>query len=161
MVKTHTLKINNSHTVEISQKEAEELDVVQIYPDTFHLIHNFATYKVKFLSKDFNGKYYKVKVNETEFAIEIKTELDQLIEELGFEVGKQKQINSIIAPMPGLILKVNVSVGQEVEENDGLLILEAMKMENNLASPRSGKIKSILVKTGEAVEKGQLLIEFE
>ena len=80
---------------------------------------------------------------------------------MGFEVGKTKQINAIKAPMPGLILEINVSVGQEVKENDNLLILEAMKMENSFSSPRDGIIKSIAVFKGDAVDKGQLLIEFE
>lgn len=80
---------------------------------------------------------------------------------MGFEVGAGKLVNAIKAPMPGLVLNINVEVGQEVEENDSLLVLEAMKMENNFASPRAGKIKSILVEKGQAVDKGQLLIEFE
>ena len=70
-------------------------------------------------------------------------------------------MNAIKAPMPGLILEINVSVGQEVKENDPLLILEAMKMENCFLSPRDGVIKSIAVEKGNAVDKGQLLIEFE
>ncbi|PHK07691.1 acetyl-COA carboxylase, partial [Nostoc linckia z13] len=64
-------------------------------------------------------------------------------------------------PIPGLILEISVSVGQEVKENDNLLILEAMKMENTFVSPRAGVIKSIAVNKGDAVDKGQLLIEFE
>jgi biotin carboxyl carrier protein len=63
--------------------------------------------------------------------------------------------------MPGLILEISVSIGQEVKENDPLLILEAMKMENSFLSPRDGIIKSIAVSIGNAVDKGQLLIEFE
>jgi biotin carboxyl carrier protein len=63
--------------------------------------------------------------------------------------------------MPGLILEINVVVGQTVKENDPLLILEAMKMENSFLSPRDGVIKSIAVIKGDAVDKGQLLIEFE
>ena len=80
---------------------------------------------------------------------------------MGFEVGATKKVNDIKAPMPGLILDINVKVGQEVKENDALLILEAMKMENVLTSPRDGVIKSISVNKGNAVEKNQLLIVFE
>ena len=67
---------------------------------------------------------------------------------------------SIKAPMPGLILEINVKVGQEVKEDEPLLILEAMKMENIITSPRDGIIKSISVNKTDAVEKNQLLIEF-
>ena len=87
--------------------------------------------------------------------------LDELIKSMGIERGRTKVVNAIKAPMPGLILEINVSVGQEVKENDPLLILEAMKMENCFLSPRDGIIKSIAVEKGNAVEKGQLLIEFE
>jgi biotin carboxyl carrier protein len=63
--------------------------------------------------------------------------------------------------MPGLILEISVVVGQSVKENDSILILGAMKMENSFLSPRDGVIKSIAVVIGDAVVKGQLLIEFE
>jgi biotin carboxyl carrier protein len=63
--------------------------------------------------------------------------------------------------MPGLILSVDVKIGQEVKEDDSLLVLEAMKMENVLTSPRDGIIKSISITKGETVNKNQLLIEFE
>ena len=67
----------------------------------------------------------------------------------------------IKAPIPGTILDVKVQVGAVVKSGDLLLILEAMKMENSFDSPRAGIIKSIAVTKGQAVEKGQLLIEFE
>ena len=63
--------------------------------------------------------------------------------------------------MPGLILEINVTEGQTVNEGDPLLILEAMKMENVLTSPRNGNIKTISVKQGETVDKNALLIAFE
>jgi biotin carboxyl carrier protein len=63
--------------------------------------------------------------------------------------------------MPGLILEISVVVGQTVKENDNLIILGAMKMENSFLSPRDGVIKTISVLMGDAVDKGQLLIEFE
>ena len=80
---------------------------------------------------------------------------------MGFEVGASKVVNNIKAPMPGLILDINVKVGQDIKEDAPLLVLEAMKMENTLLSPRDGVIKYIAVSKGEAVDKNQLLIEFE
>jgi len=65
------------------------------------------------------------------------------------------------APMPGLIVRVNVQVGDAVQAGQGLLVMEAMKMENELRAPAAGKVKSIVVSTGTAVEKGALLIELE
>ncbi len=62
------------------------------------------------------------------------------------------------SPMPGNILKINVSLGQKVNEGDALLILEAMKMENEVVAPKSGTIAQIIVSKGAVVETGAPLI---
>ena len=62
------------------------------------------------------------------------------------------------SPMPGNILKINVSVGQKVAEGDALLILEAMKMENEVAAPKSGTVAQIIVSKGAVVETGAPLV---
>ena len=64
---------------------------------------------------------------------------------------------SISAPMPGTILKVNVSNGQAIKKGDILMILEAMKMENEILAPCDGTIASVNVQSGAAVEAGSLL----
>jgi pyruvate carboxylase subunit B len=63
------------------------------------------------------------------------------------------------APMPGLVLRVEVAVGQELAAGGGLVVLEAMKMENEIRSPGPGKVKAVLVEPGQAVEKGAPLVE--
>jgi biotin carboxyl carrier protein len=67
----------------------------------------------------------------------------------------------IKAPMPGMVLKINKKPGDEVMQGDSVLILEAMKMENDLKAHISGKIQSINVKEGMAVEKGYTLFIIE
>lgn len=67
----------------------------------------------------------------------------------------------IIAPMPGLIVRVNVSVGDRVEAGQGLVVMEAMKMENELRATAAGTVKSVEVVPGTAVEKGALLVGLE
>ena len=62
------------------------------------------------------------------------------------------------SPMPGNILKINVTVGQKVNEGDALLILEAMKMENEVAAPKSGTVAQIIVSKGAVVETGVPLV---
>ena len=79
---------------------------------------------------------------------------------MGASLGAGKA-NVLKAPMPGLVVKVDVEIGQEVKKGDGLMIVEAMKMENELKASHPGKIKNIKVKQGEPVEKNQILIEFE
>ncbi|ASJ11119.1 pyruvate carboxylase [Thermococcus sp. P6] len=65
----------------------------------------------------------------------------------------------VTAPMPGKILRILVKEGESVKTGQGLLVLEAMKMENEIPAPRDGKIKRILVKEGDTVNPGQPLIE--
>lgn len=62
------------------------------------------------------------------------------------------------SPMPGNILKINVTVGQKVNEGDTLLVLEAMKMENEIAAPKAGTVAQIIVSKGAVVETGAPLI---
>lgn len=64
----------------------------------------------------------------------------------------------ITAPMPGTVLKVHVNVGEQVKENQSLLVLEAMKMENEIVSPVDGVVTSIMVRDGQAVDVGEILI---
>ncbi|MPM61860.1 hypothetical protein SDC9_108723 [bioreactor metagenome] len=68
-------------------------------------------------------------------------------------------INEIGASIPGIVSKIVVAEGDEVKENQSLIIIEAMKMETNISALVSGKIEKILVKEGQQIKSGQLLIE--
>lgn len=65
----------------------------------------------------------------------------------------------LVAPMPGLIVRVNVAPGDAVEPGQGLVVMEAMKMENELRAPAAGTVTAIRVTAGQAVEKGAVLVE--
>ncbi len=65
------------------------------------------------------------------------------------------------APMPGMVVQVEVEEGQMVEPGDGLAVVEAMKMENELRAEASGRVATIHVEAGQAVDKDEILIEFE
>ena len=145
----------------ILESDFINLDAVKVEHSKFHVLKNHKPYTAEIISADFISKKYTVKVNDNIYEVSIDGALELLIKGLGIERGRTKVINAIKAPMPGLILEINVEVGQTVKENDPLLILEAMKMENSFLSPRDGVIKSIAVSKGVAVDKGHLLIEFE
>jgi len=155
------VNVNSNIELDISSEEISKLDAIEISESKSHILYNDKSYNSEITASHFNSKTYEVKINNNSYNIKIKNPLDLLINDMGFSLGSAKHIDSIKAPMPGLILEINVSTGQHVKEDDALLILEAMKMENILTSPRDGVIKSILVKKGEAVDKGSLLIEFE
>jgi biotin carboxyl carrier protein len=67
----------------------------------------------------------------------------------------------VIAPMPGLIVRLHVQLGDQVQAGQPVVVMEAMKMENELRAPAAGTIKSIHAQPGKAVEKGTLLVELE
>jgi biotin carboxyl carrier protein len=67
----------------------------------------------------------------------------------------------ILSPMPGKILRILVSVEEQVEEGQGLVVVEAMKMENELKSPKKGVVKEVSAKTGDSVDSGALLVTIE
>ena len=67
----------------------------------------------------------------------------------------------IVAPMPGLVVRLNVSVGDSVIVGQGLVVVEAMKMENELKAPADGVVASIAVQPGQTVDKGAVLLVLE
>ena len=70
-------------------------------------------------------------------------------------------LEPVRAPMPGLVLRVDVEEGQKVAEGQGLLIVEAMKMENELHARAAGRVRRVHVAAGESVRRGDVLVEFE
>ena len=161
MSKIYKALVNKSFEFEFDSDKTNELDAIKVNDSKFHILRNNTSYIAEITDSQFQQKKYTVKINNNSYVVDIQNELDELIKAMGFEVGATKKVNDLKAPMPGLILDVIAVVGMDVKENDTLLILEAMKMENVLTSPRDGIIKSINVKKGDAVEKNQLLIEFE
>lgn len=160
MGKVFKANVNNTFDFEIEYDEISNFDAVKTSDSHYHILQDNKSFKVEINEANFNTKSYQVKVNNNLYNTNIFNDLDILIKEMGFAIGSTKHVNSIKAPMPGLILEINVKVGQEVKEDEPLLILEAMKMENIITSPRDGIIKSISVNKTDAVEKNQLLIEF-
>lgn len=161
MNNNYKLTVNSTTVFDTSASEIENLDAIETKSAHFHILKDSQPYNAEIIQADFLAKTYTVKVNGNTYNVSLTNPLDRLIKDMGFTIGASKQVNAIKAPMPGLILEISVAVGQEVKENECLLILEAMKMENSFLSPRAGIIKSISASKGDAVEKGQLLIEFE
>ncbi len=157
---TYKVTVNKTTAFDLTDEDVSKIDVVQTSDLQQHLLQDKKSYHTEILSSDFINKKYTVKINNNIYEVAIANALDMLIADMGFSLGSSKQVNAIKAPMPGLLLDIQVAVNQEVKEDDPLLILEAMKMENVILSPRDGIIKSITATKGDAVDKGQLLIEF-
>ncbi|HEX8562943.1 MAG TPA: acetyl-CoA carboxylase biotin carboxyl carrier protein subunit [Flavobacterium sp.] len=157
----YTVLVNDKYRFDLPVDKAEAADAIAAEDGRLHVLHDHKSYTAEIIHEDFLNRRYEVKVNNVTYSVAIQGELDLLIKQMGFETGANKLVNTINAPMPGLILEISVSVGQSVAKNDPMLILSAMKMENSFVSPRDGIIKAIHANVGDAVEKGQLLIEFE
>lgn len=155
------VKVEGNFDFPLSTDAISTLDVIKSGKGSFHVLKEGTSYHVQIVSSDFNKGLYVVSINGNEHEVSIQTPLDELIEKMGFATNGAKNIDSIYAPMPGLILDISVEEGQEVKEDEQLLVLEAMKMENIITSPRNGVIKKITVNQGDAVDKKQLLIEFQ
>ena len=161
MDKTYNVNVNDTFGFTIDASEAVFLDMVKTGQDSFHILKNNRSGKVQIVEADFLRKTYTIQINGNTHRVKISDDIDRLIEDMGFTRSETGHISEIKAPMPGLVLDIQVEEGQKVRENDTLLILEAMKMENVILSPRDGIIKSIVVNKGNSVDKGELLLEYE
>jgi biotin carboxyl carrier protein len=104
---------------------------------------------------------YSLWVDGFRHEVEALDERTRTIRELSATSAGNLGPAPLIAPMPGMIVRINVEVGSVVAAGEGLVVMEAMKMENELRSAAAGTVKSILVQPGMAVEKGSLLLELE
>lgn len=110
---------------------------------------------------DRNAKEVTVSVNGSLHTLAISEPMDRLLASMGMDLKAMQKAEPVKAPMPGMVLKVLVAAGQQITKGDGLLILEAMKMENVLKAGADARVKSINVQERTAVEKGAVLIELE
>ena len=137
------------------------LDIEKVDAQTWHILKDNISYYVQWIERNDEAKTYTLKVNGSLIVLEAKNEFDILLEKMGMANVGSAKVSKLKAPMPGKVLDVLVTVGQEVVKGDGLVILEAMKMENVLKADDVGVVKSVNVSIGEAVEKNNVLIEFE
>ncbi len=138
-----------------------QLDVIEQSQNQLNVIIDNRSLDVIFLSVDKAAKLVSVMIEGKIYEVELSDKYDELLKQLGMEKLDQAQHKVVKAPMPGLVLEVSIKIGQEVEQNDPLLILEAMKMENVIKSPSAGKIAGVHIGQGQTVEKNELLVEFE
>jgi len=121
-----------------------------------------------FYSILYEGKSYEVAVETVGPRYIVRHGANELIVELADasrggrdELHRRGTLEEITSFMPGKIVRVLVAAGDAVEAGQGLVVVEAMKMENEIASPRSGKVKEVAVTPGVTVESGAKLIVLE
>lgn len=109
-----------------------------------------------------NGNVYEVSVEENGAGANVATPQTSTVKAAPKAAAKPASTGAagaikINAPMPGKILKINVKAGDSVKKGDVLMVLEAMKMENEIQAPNDGVVASVNVAASESVESGQLL----
>ena len=95
------------------------------------------------------------------FNVVVEDERERRLRMAAGQTSTQKGKYTLLAPMPGLVIDIQVKVGDEVKEGQVLLILESMKMQNELKAPRDGKIAQIQAKDGDNVERKETLLVLE
>ncbi len=163
------IKVNNKFNFEVEANngditidgQAIDKDLVRIDNRTFHIIHKGKSYHAELVSINRDDKTCAVKVGTNIYSMQITDQYDELLHQLGMDNLTANKISEIKAPMPGLVIRILASEGDQVEKGGNLFVLEAMKMENVIKSVSDVKIKSIKVKAGDKVEKNQVVMVFE
>jgi biotin carboxyl carrier protein len=103
----------------------------------------------------------RVVLNGEAHDVTVVTETAHRLASLGGRGPTAARVMEIQAPMPGLVIAVEVEEGQSVAAGQGIVVIEAMKMENEITAPAAGRVRAIAVAPGEAVERGALLCRIE
>lgn len=163
----YRVKVNGQETkVEIKGEEINlngqkvAWDIQHIDGRFFHIIRDEKTFRAEIVSADLSSKSFRIKINGRNYELEVLDKFDLLLQQMGMSAQSVRKINSLKAPMPGLVLKIYVEAGQAVSKGDSIMILEAMKMENILKAPADCTIKVVEVKEGDVVDKNQVLVSF-
>jgi biotin carboxyl carrier protein len=162
------VKVNSKYNFETDKNgegllmngESVNADIRQLSASTWHIINNLQSYNVEVISFNSSEKTAEIKVNNNIYSVTVKDQFDILLDKLGLSNLNSARISEIKAPMPGMVLKVFVTEGMEVAKGDNLFILEAMKMENIIKAPANVVVKTVKIKPGDKVEKGQILMQF-
>lgn len=104
---------------------------------------------------------YDLSIDGHRITVDALDERTRAIRALSGASGRAARPTHLMAPMPGLIVRVNVKEGDAVRPGQGLVVMEAMKMENELRAAGAGTVRRVLVSPGSAVEKGVMLLEME
>ncbi len=166
-----TAKINDKeYKIEFSNNNLSEgkindknfiLDIEKETEHSLHVISDNVSYKVTITDINTDTKNVKLKINNKKYDVTLTDELDRMLKTMGIKSKSGQAKKELKAPMPGLVVNIPVKKGDFVKQGETLLVLEAMKMENNLKAEHDLTIKDIKTEKGNSVEKNEVLIIFE
>jgi biotin carboxyl carrier protein len=129
-------------------------------PNSHFLLLNNRPFRVSMSEEDYTVGYkpFEIKVNNTPYEGKIEDYRSLLKRSMLTERSASSTGQKVTAPMPGKVVRIEVAEGDTIKAGTGLIVLEAMKMENEIKSGASGSVTKIHVSVGKAVEKGEILI---
>ena len=117
-------------------------------------------YQAFLVSEDAAEKTSTWWINGFTYEVQSLSEIDEKLEAMGVGARAASGLETLKAPMPGMVLAIPVQEGQAVKKGDTLVVLEAMKMENALKAPHDAVVGAIKAEAGKPVEKGTVLLSF-
>lgn len=138
--------------------QAGEIDVQTVGRDTFSVLIDHVSTQITARGR---GNQYDVLLGNNQLDAYVESTRDRLLKKYATSSAGTSRRYEIHAPMPALVVRVEVVEGDAVKEGQGLLVLEAMKMENEIKAHQEGRVKEIYVVKGKPVEKGELLMLLE
>jgi biotin carboxyl carrier protein len=152
------LNENNGDSTISIDGQAQNYSLQPLGENRYSLLVGQRSYRLQMVRS--NGTI-NVMLDGEYFPIRVEDERMRTMRELVQASGAGSAGDVVVAPIPGLLTKINVAVGDKVHKGQGLLILEAMKMENEIKASGEGTVKKILAEEGKPVEKDQQLIIIE
>jgi biotin carboxyl carrier protein len=140
--------------------EAMSADCVQVAPGVYSVLMGGRSYEARIAAAGAPGPGGRrvVTIGSHHFSVEV---LDPRRRRSSGSLADHSGPQEILAPMPGKIVRILAASGQEISQGAGLLVIEAMKMQNELRAPRAGRVAAIHVTEGDGVESGAPLIRLE
>ena len=149
----------NDH-IEKTIHSDDQIDVIQRQDGSFHLLIGQESHIVDLVEADYDQRIFVFQSGIDQYRIKLKTDVEMLVERMGFGTNGKARETEIKAPMPGLVLEVRVKAGDHVKTGDPLVILEAMKMENVISAAHDAMIDEVKIETGQSVEKAEVMLTF-
>ncbi len=167
-MKYYIKKADTFHELEIQEKDGylvirngkkhHRVDLKPTDDQTFSIIIDNFSYTV---GAEFRDQHIRLFMEQHACDIQVFNERQKLESEIFGNSELKAHGGEIVAPMPGMILRIEVEEGQKVVTGQPLLVMEAMKMENEIRASRDGMVSKILVQPSQAVEKDDVLITLQ
>jgi biotin carboxyl carrier protein len=132
------------------------LDVTLVGAETISLIYKGESFEIR---RESSSEGVRIWINGESYAVEVSDPRSFRGRNKRSDLGAGPR--KLIAPMPGKVVRVLVSDSSEVEAGQGIMVIEAMKMQNEIKSPKKGRVQKIAVRSGASVNAGDLLAVVE